>query len=211
MQLGMGGSPSGRQAIIGSSSGGASGGMASGGSGSMRAPSGSSSAASGMVGGGGARGGATAAAGQGAVRGSVEQRTMIADDVQAPRNVPNMGTMSAPGPASYTGRPPVGKSGTMIADDVGGMMPPQTSGGGHQGTMMLPDSAGVIAFAAEQAAAARRAAGQVQVDPVKPAGPLFWTAWVVLGIGIGLAAHFVQIREQVAPTAAEAAAASSPK
>jgi serine/threonine-protein kinase len=67
------------------------------------------------------------------------------------------------------------------------------------GTMMLPDSAGVVAFAAAQAQAARNQAAQAYAtpEPAKPAGVLFWTAWVVLGVGIGLAAHFIQIHEQL--------------
>jgi hypothetical protein len=77
---------------------------------------------------------------------------------------------------------------------------PSPSAPNPHGTMMLPDSAGVVAFAATQAQAARQQAARAMAapEPVKPAGVLFWTAWVVLGIGIGLAAHFIQIHEQLA-------------
>ena len=85
---------------------------------------------------------------------------------------------------------------TMIAD---GLQSP-TSGGAAGGTMMLPDSAGIIAFAQQQAEKARAQMADEQVVTVKPAGPLFWAAWVVLGVGIGLAAHFTIVLTSRPPT-----------
>jgi len=58
------------------------------------------------------------------------------------------------------------------------------------GTQLLPDSAGVVAFAREKAAEARQVSGPQAIIPAQPAGALFWIAWVVLGIGIGLGVHF---------------------
>jgi hypothetical protein len=56
-------------------------------------------------------------------------------------------------------------------------------------TKIIPDSAGVVAYAAERARVAR-ASGQNQTLQAAPAGALFWIAWIVLGIGAGLAIHF---------------------
>ena len=55
-----------------------------------------------------------------------------------------------------------------------------------QGTMMLPDSQGVVAYSQQRAQEAR--AG-LNAGPA-PAGPLFWLAWIVLGIGAGLGVHY---------------------
>jgi len=54
-------------------------------------------------------------------------------------------------------------------------------------TRILPDSAGVVAFAAERAHSARVAA--TSASAARPAPWTFWLAWSVLGIGLGLAAH----------------------
>jgi len=56
-------------------------------------------------------------------------------------------------------------------------------------TKIIPDSAGVVAYATERARVAR-ASGQNQTVQAPPAGALFWIAWIVLGIGAGLAIHF---------------------
>ena len=61
------------------------------------------------------------------------------------------------------------------------------------GTMMLPNSAGVVAFAKEEALRAREAAVS-EVIPATPASIFFWLAWVVIGIGAGLAIHFYRAR-----------------
>jgi hypothetical protein len=76
-----------------------------------------------------------------------------------------------------------------------------TPSAGPQGTMMLPDSQGIIAMARQEAEAARSRAAVVEAEPVKPAGPLFWAAWVVLGVGIGLAIHFILVHQQLAAMA----------
>ena len=60
-------------------------------------------------------------------------------------------------------------------------------------TKILPDSAGVVAYAAERAQQARLS-GQNEVLQAPPAGALFWFAWIVLGIGAGLGIHFYLLR-----------------
>jgi hypothetical protein len=57
------------------------------------------------------------------------------------------------------------------------------------GTKILPDSAGVVAYATERARQARHS-GQNETLQAPPAGALFWIAWIVLGIGVGLGIHF---------------------
>jgi hypothetical protein len=56
-------------------------------------------------------------------------------------------------------------------------------------TKIIPDSAGVVAYAADRARKAR-ISGQNQLVQAPPAGALFWIAWIVLGIGLGLGIHF---------------------
>jgi len=54
-------------------------------------------------------------------------------------------------------------------------------------TVALPETSGVVAFAAE----ARRAREAAEAEePPSGAGPLFWLAWALIGVGAGLAAHF---------------------
>ena len=127
--------------------------------------------------------------------GGNEAKTMMAQAPILPSSPP-------PG-----GRPqqPAGNPGsdarTMIAQAPSVQVSPQGQASAPQGTMMLPDSAGVVAFAAAQAVQARSQAANIAPEPVKPAGPLFWTAWVVLGIGIGLAIHFIQVHQQLSAMA----------
>jgi hypothetical protein len=61
--------------------------------------------------------------------------------------------------------------------------------GAKSGTQIIPDSRGVVAFAHEKAAEAREAAAPEAI-PAAPAGALFWLAWIILGIGVGLGLHF---------------------
>jgi hypothetical protein len=72
---------------------------------------------------------------------------------------------------------------TMLAQPA-----PQVAPAGG-GTKILPDSAGVVAYAHERARRAR-ASGANEIVQAPPAGALFWIAWIVLGIGIGLGIHF---------------------
>ena len=64
------------------------------------------------------------------------------------------------------------------------------------GTQILPDSAGVVAFAREQASRARDAAQPVDNEP-SGGGALFWVAWAVIGIGAGLGLHFFGIAHKL--------------
>jgi hypothetical protein len=83
---------------------------------------------------------------------------------------------------------------TMIAQAPSVQVSPQTpqvgGGGNPNATMMLPDSAGVVAYNQQRAVEARADLGE------KPssAGPLFWLAWVVLGIGAGLGVHYYLVQ-----------------
>lgn len=113
-----------------------------------------------------------------------EARTMIAE---------------APGP-----RPAAGGGNATMLLDAPSLAPnrpgggPSAAGGGQpQGTMMLPDSQGVVAFALAQAEAARAAAASEQQPRSKPTPWTFWAAWVVLGIGMGLAMHFFLLHRQL--------------
>ena len=68
---------------------------------------------------------------------------------------------------------------------------------GPNGTLILGDSNGIIAIAVEEAKRVREKI--VEAPPVlKAPGVLFWTGWVVLGIGIGLSIHFIHIHSQIA-------------
>jgi len=144
---------------------------------------------------------AAAAGGAPAQRGVSEQKTMIAMDGVAPSaqgasgGAPQFGNAYSGG-GGYA-PPSAGPPPSSYGGGGGGMQAPMPSGGNPQGTMMLPDSAGVIAFAQAQAEAARQKAAVVEAEPVKPAGPLFWAAWVVLGVGIGLAIHFILVHQQL--------------
>jgi serine/threonine protein kinase len=73
---------------------------------------------------------------------------------------------------------------------------PSPSGTGPMGTMILPDSSGIVALAAERAQAVRAQAA-AQQEQARPVGPLFWWAWVVLGVGLGLALHFYRVHQQL--------------
>jgi hypothetical protein len=51
----------------------------------------------------------------------------------------------------------------------------------------------VVAYAAERAHKAR-ISGQNETVAAPPAGALFWIAWIVLGIGVGLGIHFYLVQ-----------------
>jgi hypothetical protein len=61
------------------------------------------------------------------------------------------------------------------------------------GTKILPDSAGVVAYATERARQARTTGNNAALQ-APPAGALFWLAWIILGIGIGLGVHFYLVQ-----------------
>jgi hypothetical protein len=67
---------------------------------------------------------------------------------------------------------------------------PASQGIEGAGTQILPDSAGVVAYAAERAHQARVSGQNAVVRRAPPAGPIFWLAWIVLGLGAGLGIHF---------------------
>ena len=119
--------------------------------------------------------------------------TMIADDMAPAPSASGGrgGGYGSPAPSSGGRSSGAPASGTMALN-----APMPSSGALANGTMMLPDSAGVVAFAAAQAEAARAGAVSEPV-PVEPAGALFWTAWVVFGIAIGLAIHFVVVSQAI--------------
>jgi hypothetical protein len=119
---------------------------------------------------------------------------------------------SGPPPAAFSGPPPaapVSEQKTMMADMPAPVInraqaQPQGTPLSNQrtmavsapsnlphgsGTQMLPDSQGVVAFARDKAVEARQPGGPATI-PAPPASPLFWIAWVVLGIGLGLGVHF---------------------
>jgi hypothetical protein len=72
---------------------------------------------------------------------------------------------------------------TMMAQQA-----PVSQGIADGGTKILPDSTGVAAYATERAQQARYANQHVPLR-APPAGPLFWMAWIILGIGAGLGLH----------------------
>jgi hypothetical protein len=81
---------------------------------------------------------------------------------------------------------PLSAQKTMLAQPA-----PQVAAGS---TKILPDSAGVVAYAAERAQKARLS-GQNQIVQAAPAGALFWIAWIVVGIGAGLGIHFFMMQK----------------
>lgn len=104
-------------------------------------------------------------------------------------------TMIAEAPSA---RPAAGGgNATMLLDAPGLAAGPSGGGGQPQGTMMMPDSQGVVAFALAQAEAVRAAAASEQPTRAKPTPWTFWAAWVVLGIGVGLAVHFFLLHRQL--------------
>jgi serine/threonine-protein kinase len=84
--------------------------------------------------------------------------------------------MAAPAPTPV---PAAKKKGRTIALDDAPTATPQR-------TVALPESAGVVAFAEH----AQRARAEAHAAEQRPAGPLFWLAWTLIGVGAGLAAHF---------------------
>ena len=125
---------------------------------------------------------------------NAEQKTMMA--MEAPRIAGGLPPPpAAPPPPSATPQqrtmmaqeaPSLNAQKTMLAQ-------PAPVGDAGGGTKLLPDSAGVVAYAAERARRARATGGN-QVLQAPPAGALFWIAWIVLGIGVGLAVHFYLAR-----------------
>ncbi len=138
---------------------------------------------------------------------AVEQKTMFAMDAPSAAAPRPRTTAARPVAVAAAGGAPAVVSGPPPSAAAYGSPPATPPGPGStlanpsaeqpQGTMMLPDSAGVVAFAVAQAEAARAAAVTVEPDPVRPPGPLFWAAWAVLGIGLGLAIHFLQVHSQL--------------
>ncbi|HEX8951627.1 MAG TPA: serine/threonine-protein kinase, partial [Polyangia bacterium] len=122
---------------------------------------------------------------------NAEQKTMMA--MEAPRIAGGPPPPpAAPPPPSLTPQqrtmmaqeaPPLSAQKTMMAQ------PAPVVGDAGGGTKILPDSAGVVAYATERARRAR-ATGANDALPAPPAGALFWIAWIVLGIGLGLGVHF---------------------
>jgi hypothetical protein len=121
---------------------------------------------------------------------NAEQKTMMA--MEAPRIAGGL----APPPAAPPPPSAAPQQRTMMAQEaplsaqktmMAQAAPAAVAAGG--GTKILPDSAGVVAYATERARQAR-ASGQNQTLQAPPAGALFWIAWIILGIGAGLAIHF---------------------
>ncbi|HEX6839718.1 MAG TPA: serine/threonine-protein kinase, partial [Polyangia bacterium] len=122
---------------------------------------------------------------------NAEQKTMMA--MEAPRIAGGLPPPpAAPPPPSAAPQqrtmmaqeaPPLSAQKTMLAQPAPVVGEPAGS------TKILPDSAGVVAYATERARRAR-ASGSNEALQAPPAGALFWIAWIVLGIGIGLAVHF---------------------
>jgi serine/threonine-protein kinase len=118
-----------------------------------------------------------------------EQKTMMA--MEAPRIAGGLAPPpAAPPPPSAAAQqrtmmaqeaPPLSAQKTMMAQQA-----PVVADGS---TKILPDSAGVVAYATERARQARTT-GSTPALQAPPAGALFWFAWIVLGIGIGLGIHF---------------------
>ena len=130
--------------------------------------------------------------------------------------------LSAPPPAATSS--PTGWGNNQQGGGGGGQ--PGTMSGGQQaqgvaptpvanaprraagGTLMLDDSQGIITQHQEAVQRARDAA-RPQGAPAKPAGVLFWAAWVFLGLGIGTGVHFFLVHR--AATAAVTASTKTTK
>jgi serine/threonine-protein kinase len=112
-----------------------------------------------------------------------------------PRNTPGAGlpraSGSEPSVRSYPGliapapatEPP--RKGRTMA--LGAVPPPAAPA--ERKTVALPETEGKIAYAEP----ARRARAAAQASEDDAAGALFWLAWVLLGIGGGLAVHFFML------------------
>jgi hypothetical protein len=120
-----------------------------------------------------------------------EMKTMMG--MEAPRMAGGLPPPpAAPPPPSA---PPVATGGanmkTMMAQEAPQIAPQRTMmaqpGIADGSTKVLPDSAGVVSDRANQA---RVATAQNQVLRTPPAGALFWVAWVLVGVGVGLGIHF---------------------
>ena len=135
----------------------------------------------------------------------VDQKTMMATP-QPSRPGSNLAASNLPPPPAPGGSSPQQK--TVMADSPGPLAYGQHDikaganqktmavdlnaprpAPGIQGTQLLPDSQGVVAYAQDAARRAREMA-QGQEIPAPPAGALFWMAWVLLGIAVGLGLHF---------------------
>jgi serine/threonine-protein kinase len=146
-----------------------------------------------------------------------EQKTMLAPAPVLPRAAPPPGggheikTVMAQAPVRPSAPPPGGPTMLPVAAP---QVPPAQPARAEQrtmaasapapspqaiadGTQMLPDSQGVVAYAQERAQQVRASVSD-RVQPTAPAGPLFWLAWVVIGIGAGLAYHLWTLH-QAAP------------
>jgi serine/threonine-protein kinase len=131
------------------------------------------------MGGGGA---APPAAGQ-------EMKTMMAQPAPVVNRGPSLNEMKTmmaqPAPVLPTSNPAARPDQRTMA--VGAPAPsPQAVAGG---TQVLPDSQGVVAFAQDRAQQAR-AAAPAAAPSGGGAGVLFWLAWVIIGVGVGLGYHF---------------------
>ena len=112
--------------------------------------------------------------------GGNEAKTMMAQAPFLPSTAPPGGAPTpAPAPASSRA-----DQRTMA---VSAPAPVAAQANAPQSTMMLPDSQGVVAYSQERAKQARSDLGDTGSSS---AGPLFWMAWIVLGIGAGLGVHY---------------------
>jgi hypothetical protein len=120
---------------------------------------------------------------------AAEQKTMMA--MEAPRIAGGL----APPPAAPPPPSAAPQQRTMMAQEAPSLSAQKTMMAqpapvvADGGTKILPDSAGVVAYATERARQARTT-GNNAVLEAPPAGALFWLAWIILGIGIGLGVHF---------------------
>jgi hypothetical protein len=108
-----------------------------------------------------------------------------------------VGGAAAPGGGYSPSNRPLASGQSTVALDIGA----GARGGNPQGTMVLPDSEGVVAFALQQAEAVRAQAAQQQGGTAEAVHWSFWAAWVVLGIGGGLAMHFYLAHKALAAVA----------
>ena len=87
-------------------------------------------------------------------------------------------------------------SGTMLLDGPGAAAAraqalPALGGA----TMVLADSSGVVAFAQQQAQAARLQA--LAPASAAPTPWFFWAAWATLGVGLGIVMHLVALGQKL--------------
>ncbi|HEX2572208.1 MAG TPA: protein kinase [Polyangia bacterium] len=105
-----------------------------------------------------------------------DMRTVISDAPPLPASWPQASAAGSPASHNAFGSPDTGPMGTMI----------------------LPDSSGIVAMAEDRVRRIREEQAAAQQEASRPAGPLFWWAWVAFGVGLGLAIHFYRIHLQLA-------------